>query len=236
MWFKTGLSEQLNAHRMLLFLCCMLLLIISFPFIHQWYSNYLVLIEALFILLLVMGIYGISHNTKLMSIALLIAILSAIISWFNYFIDSRLWLLANLVLQIGFFTITTSAIITHVLSYKHVSADAIYGAISAYLLIGIIWAFIYTALELAQPGSFKFPEALTLNSIQLAQQRFYFAHFFYFSLVTLTTLGYGDMVPLTLGARGFASLEAIAGQLYIAVLIARLVGLHISHTHWERSK
>ena len=57
----------------------------------------------------------------------------------------------------------------------------------------------------------------------------------YYSFITLTTLGYGDVVPVSAAARMFAAIEAVMGQLYLAVLVARLVGLHISHATMERS-
>ena len=103
-------------------------------------------------------------------------------------------------------------------------------AACAYLLIGIIWADVYAILENIVPGSF------TTGGIQLAADpgavivtaREQLAHFSYFSLVTLSTLGYGDITPVTRPARALASTEAIFGQLYLAVLIARLVGQAIS--------
>ncbi len=232
--FKIKALNYLDNNRMLVFLCCLLSLILCFPFIHEWFSHYLIIIESFFTLLLITGIYLSSRNPQILTISILFAVLSSVIIWFNFFINSNYLLIIGLVLQIIFFLITIFSIISHVLSFQKVNADAIYGAISAYLLLAIIWAIIYTALELAMPESFQFPHVFFHNNALLASHRFYFSQFLYFSFVTITTLGYGDIVPLSLEARGFASIEAVAGQLYVAVLIARLVGLHISHSHWER--
>lgn len=221
---------------MLVFLCCLIMLLVCFPFIQEWYANYLGLVEIFFTLLLTSGIYVISRDPQAFMLAFLIAVLSMIIMWFNIFLSSTTLLVIGVLLQITFFIITIVTILSHISAYQKVNADTIYGAISAYLLIGIIWAMIYTILEITMPGSFKLSHTLIHNNAFLAGHRFYFSQFIYFSFITLTTLGYGDITPLSLASRGFASLEAIMGQLYIAVLIARLVGLHISHTHWEQIK
>ena len=108
------------------------------------------------------------------------------------------------------------------------TVNLIYGSVCVYLLIGLVWAFIFSALEILYPGSFKFelqnPGAdvlLTTNQLQLSQ-------LLYYSYVTLTTLGYGDISPVSPPARSFATLEAIAGQFYLTILVARLVGLQIT--------
>lgn len=233
---KLKLYSYLKNHNMLVFLCCLLSLLLSFPFMHEWYSHYLVVIESFFTLLLISGIYISSRDPQILTISILIAVLSSVIIWFNFFINSNYLLITGLILQVIFFLITTFSIISHVLSFEKVNANAIYGAISSYLLLAIIWAIIYTALELAMPDSFQFPHVFFHNNALLASHRFYFSQFLYFSFVTITTLGYGDIVPLSLEARGFASIEAVIGQLYVAILIARLVGLHISHSHWEKIK
>jgi hypothetical protein len=97
------------------------------------------------------------------------------------------------------------------------------GAICVYFLVGIVWALLYSTLEFFQPGSFQMPQG-TVN--QATSQ----ATFTYYSYVTLTTLGYGEITPISGPARSFALLEAMMGQLYLAVLIARLVGIHIAQS------
>lgn len=137
-------------------------------------------------------------------------------------------------LEMGFFSLTTVTIIRFVLSYKRVTADKIYGAICGYLLIGIIWAFIYTTIENAAPASFSFTHGVHADYYHSFSHRFYFGQFIYYSFVTLTTTGYGDISPTSNLARVFSALEAVVGQLYVAVLIARLVGLHITHSFFAK--
>jgi hypothetical protein len=108
------------------------------------------------------------------------------------------------------------------LSAKIIHAEQIYAALSAYLLAGLFFGVLHWAVAIAWPGSFGesgatgTPAGLSLSTA------------IYFSFVTLATLGYGDVVPKTEAARGLAVLEAIGGQLYIAVTIAHLVGARLS--------
>lgn len=99
-----------------------------------------------------------------------------------------------------------------------VDGDHLMAALSAYLLVGVFWGAIYVAVEEGIPGSLlaagaRFPQGMSLPDG------------IYFSFVTLATLGYGDITPVTPVARGLAIFEAIIGQFYLAVLVARLVGL-----------
>ncbi|MEE9451402.1 MAG: potassium channel family protein [Gammaproteobacteria bacterium] len=221
-------------YRLLLLLIALLAMLITFPIVHEQYSAYILILELFVTILLIMGIYVISDNRSILTIAILMATLAFTIMWFNIILQSSNLLLFGLLLEIGFFLLTTYTIIRYVLTYKRVTADKIYGSICGYLLIGIIWAFIYTFIENFIPGSFEFNVPIHADYSYLFSHRFYFGQFIYLSFVTISTLGYGDIIPISTPARVFASLEAVAGQLYVAILIARLVGLHISHAAWER--
>lgn len=124
-----------------------------------------------------------------------------------------------------FLCFTVALIVRTVLTQARVSADTIVGAICGYLLIGVLWTDIYCALEVASPGSFS-----TSNSSpdDFADPDRRHATLEYFSFVTLTTVGYGDIFPVARAARALAVVEAIAGQFYLAVLVAGLVSLHVN--------
>ncbi|MFL6787613.1 MAG: potassium channel family protein [Sphingomicrobium sp.] len=100
-----------------------------------------------------------------------------------------------------------------VLKGGRITSEHIFAALSAYLLAGLFFGMAYFALELAMPGSFGGPSDFTRESA------------IYFSFVTLATLGYGDFLPKTDMMRGLVVFEVIGGQLFLAVMIARLVGL-----------
>jgi voltage-gated potassium channel len=105
------------------------------------------------------------------------------------------------------------------------SSDSILGAICGYLFLGLAWAVIYSLLEHVQPGSFTLSEALA----PLGERGSPLADVLtYYSLVTLTTVGYGDVVPATPIARTCAWMEAVSGQFYLAVVVAGLISLLVS--------
>jgi len=112
--------------------------------------------------------------------------------------------------------------LTRMFRRRSVTADMIVISLCAYLLIGLAWSYLYGALWLEDRSAF----GEDLGSIVVAEEAF--APLFYFSFVTLTTLGYGDLTPTEGLARSFAILEAIVGQMFVAVVLARLVGMHIA--------
>ena len=124
-------------------------------------------------------------------------------------------------------------------SEQQVTIEVISASLCGYLLLGVLWAIVYSLLDLVQANSFSFPSAVEeLISNEPSTLRFgteRSATALYFSYVTLTTLGYGDIVPATTTARMLCTVEAIVGQMYLVVLVARLVGLHIAHEQRGRS-
>lgn len=122
------------------------------------------------------------------------------------------------------------AILSTIMKSKKVTTETIYASICVYLLLGIIWTMLFSAMEIIEPGSFLSGGAPVVDFHGEPVERNVFANFIYYSFVTLTILGYGDITPVSPHARALSSLEAVVGQLYIAVLIAGLVGMHISHS------
>jgi len=104
-----------------------------------------------------------------------------------------------------------------------IDTNRIIGAISIYFLLALIWALIYSLIEVWQPNSFSIP-----NYVALGIRQQMICDLIYFSNVTLTTLGYGDIVPISNLARTLANLEAMAGQLYVAIVIASMVGMQVT--------
>ena len=100
---------------------------------------------------------------------------------------------------------------------KKVDATILLLAVNCYLLIGILWVFFYLLVEHANPGSFALAGNLEMPV---------WKHLYYFSFVTLTTLGYGDIQPISAIARSLAMVEAVSGVLFTGILVARLVGIY----------
>lgn len=113
----------------------------------------------------------------------------------------------------AFFALTAARLFSYLQNSRSVSQAQLYTAVSIYLLLGATWAALYGVMESLHPGSFQFGGQLTDRQ----------SDFIYFSLVTLSTIGYGDIVPLTGEARMLAALEGVTGVLYIAITVAILV-------------
>jgi hypothetical protein len=174
--------------------------------------------------ILLLGIYAISHVRRRLVIAVVLAIALLGTKWSGYIIANEMLLLVNNGLGVIFFTFTACLLLADVLRKGAVTAHKIYGALCVYLIIGLTWGFMFLTLEGFQPGSFLFGQA-RMSGVEKDP-----ATLVYFSFVTLSTVGYGDVTPLSPPARSFAFMEAIIGQIYLAVLVARLVGLHIAYS------
>ena len=131
------------------------------------------------------------------------------------------YLLATLVFSLAVAVMLLIHIFKHT---RRITADTIFGSISAYLLLGFGWACAYAILEGARPGSFNFGERtgnLTIDQVW---------NFIGFSFTTLTTLGYGNIAPMNARADALTSCEAMVGQFYMVVLVGRLIGLQVSQS------
>jgi hypothetical protein len=123
-----------------------------------------------------------------------------------------------------FFSLVTVVLLRRILmTGTHVTGQLIAGSVAVYLLLGVIFAYSYSLVENVVPGAFSLPDDVTDVHDAL----------FYYSWVTLTTVGYGDITPVAPIARSLAALEALIGPLYLTVLVARLVGMRISATDQE---
>jgi voltage-gated potassium channel len=116
----------------------------------------------------------------------------------------------------------TVGILRFVFSTRRVTVDSIFGAVVAYLLVACAFAVLEMALLHADRGSFRLPDGANESTAELR------ADMLYFSLVTIVTLGYGDIVPATSVARMVAAFEGVVGQFYVAAVVAMLVGRFIS--------
>ncbi len=158
--------------------------------------------------------YALTEEKKKAIIVLLIAAPFVILDGLNFFFTNRpLMVVAFSFGTILYFYIVV-LLVKNLLSIRVITADLIYCAISIYLLIGILWAGIYTVLEGISPGSFS----VTSETTDLL----------YFSFVTLTTVGFGDVAPLSVLGKRLAVFEAAMGSIYMAVIIAMIVGRYMS--------
>ncbi len=163
---------------------------------------------------LITGVYAVSNRRRQVVIAALLAVPAFGLGWLHVITGNPVIGTAESVFTVLFYAFTALVGLSRVLGERRITTDTIYGAVSVYLLMGLTWATAYGLVESISPGSFSgiHPDGA-----------FTFPAFIYYSFVTLATLGYGDITPVTDQARSLAVLETVSGTLYIAVLIARLV-------------
>jgi hypothetical protein len=183
---------------------------------------------------LVSAVYAVSQKKSLFVIAILLLCPALVGAWSVYFVESLSLELMGRGFSALFLAFAAISMMNHVFREDHVTADTIAGAICVYLLIGLTWANLYSVTELLLPGSFIFGPLTTRSAGSFAHHKA--SLFYYYSFVTLTTLGYGDITPLTPPARSLSMLEAVTGPIYLTVLVARLVALHISHSGQDRAR
>ena len=166
---------------------------------------------------LISGTYAVSRKRGIFVAAVVLALPALLAQWAGYFVKNPSFILMGNVFGMLALAYIAIIILSYLFRANEVTVDIILGAICVYFLIGLMWASAYSILAALQPGSFQISEGPGGGM----------SHFSYFSFVTLTTLGYGDVTPVSSAARSLSILEAVMGQLYLAVLIARLVGMHI---------
>ncbi len=183
-------------------------------------------IDILFSVMLIASAYAVSRQRKVLIIAIVLALPALGLWWGVRVVHSTPVILVGLIFSTVFFLFILGVLLHNVIHTERAGADIIYAAMSAYLLIGVTWSFFYALVEIVTPGAFDF--GFLLAQLELDAPHGELRLFSYYSLVTLSTLGYGDITPVTPLARSLSAMEAVTGQLFIAVLLARLVGLHIA--------
>ena len=196
-----------------------------------------------FILCLVMaaGAYAVSESKRMLMIALILGVPTVAATWAEILIRS-FWpdfddtaTAVRLISQAVFLGFTAGLIMRSVLKGRRVTTDKLAGAAAVYLMLGIVWTQFYALAELVEPNSFKSSTEGFVLGFGDAEVHKTFSLLMYYSFVTLTTLGYGDIVPVSNAARSLAWLEAMVGQIYVVVIIARLVGLHVAANEVEKT-
>ena len=216
--------------RHLALLISILLLFIVAPFVVPFHHGILVM-NVISAAVLVAGSYALIERKHLFAIAVGLSAIT-IVGTGLLIAFRQPWALLvshlSIVVLVAFFCVT---ILSYVLGSGRVTSDKIFAAICVYMLLGYGWTFVYSLLLELQPQSFATTsEVAPTNYVgRILQLR-------YFSFMTLTTVGYGDIVPRSPVARTMTVLEAVMGQFYLVALVGRLIGLHIVHGSDPRSR
>ena len=215
-------------------LCWLMGLILIAPWLTGGRNKGLIL-DLLNCIVLLSGVRAANPRRQSLFVCALLLIADLCSHWTAVFIPDRASFALHYGLTFAILVYTTRTILLAIVRNSQVTLETLKASVCVYLLIGLAWVYIYALIDLALPGSFL---------IRLDSQAVHFGHLvvsesfptlLYFSYSTLTTLGYGDILPLTGPARTFSYLQAIVGQIYLTVLIARLVGMHITQTSGGRS-
>ena len=202
-------------------LISLVVLFICAPFVEEFKVGDLV-VTGLFSLVLLAGVLAVADRKRILVFAIVLVIPAIAGRWINHFrpdlVSPAVFLTAGLIL-IAF---VVANLLRFVLRAPSVNVEVLCASIAAYLMLGLMWAMAYWLVDQMTPGG-----AFSFNTNAGPRSMKGFTGF-YFSFITLSTVGYGDITPVSMTARWLAAMEAMTGSLYIAVLIARLVSLYSS--------
>ena len=197
------------------------LLFFSLPFVEEIKGGDII-VSILLSLVLISAVLAVANRRRTFVVAVLLAIPAVVGRWINHFrphlLPPAVFLVAGLVLV----AFVVANLLRFILRAPSVNAEVLCASISAYLMLGLMWTMAYWLVDQLTPGgAFSFNTNAGPRSINGFNA-------FYFSFITLSTVGYGDITPVSRIARWLAAMEAMTGLLYVAVLIARLVSLYSS--------
>ena len=217
---KISFIELCKRDRYLFLLISFFLLILITP-LFEGFVELTTLLDISITVIFLSSIYAVSQKGQSFRIAvgLLLPVIAAI--WLTYFVHIPYLSLVGDCCSILFFAFTIIIILSSLFREDEVTLDVIYGSVAVFLLMALMWTFIFDVIEYLQPGSFL----VTASPSQGSR-----IHFVYYSFVTITTVGYGDILPVSMTARAFSIIEMLVGQIYLVVLVARLVGINIAQS------
>jgi voltage-gated potassium channel len=211
----------LKKHNFYYLLAGLLFLLVGLPLIRDLTgSDYIHVTELGFSVFLIIGIWSLPGTKSWFWSGIVLVTLGISSNFLAIAGAGHFFSYLSLISYIIFLLLTISLAIRQVVSSGPINTNRVIGAICIYLLLGLIWALFYVLLNMAIPGSF---------SAQIGGAPFQQVHhFMYYSFVTLTTLGYGDILPIRETARAFSTIETIFGQFYMAILVGGVVATFIA--------
>jgi hypothetical protein len=222
-------------HRFGLLFAALLVFFVVVPVVHQvrhaLHPAFGPFVEGLlFIAVLVGVIISISTSRTSKILALTFGVPVALLATLHAFRDWTWLAIIRHVLVAAFLGYAIAVMLRFILASRRITFNTVCASLCIYLLLGVLWALGYSLIDQFDPAAFYSTMTNESSEPLMRIGKGHSTAVLYFSFATLTTLGYGDIVPVSPVARTLATLEAITGQLYLAVLVARLVGLHIAES------
>ena len=180
-------------------------------------------------LFVVAGVATVLRSRAAAAGSIVLGLASSTVRWMNHIHPHVALERADGALALVFSALLAAVILVRVFGPGRMNLHRIQGAIAVYLLFAVIWALAYRLVVLSDPAAFSFPSA-TMDRETLI------ARLMYFSVVTLTTVGFGDITPVNPIARSLAGLEGFTGQLFPAITLARLVAMELYHHQQQRGE
>ena len=199
-----------------------LLLLVGIPLADEFDAMSRSLTRALALsCLLGIGLLSFRKGSRFFSVSLGIVIVGVLLNVIAAQTTNVAAIYGSFFAVMAFLLIAIFVTFRNVATDTDISANRIVGAVAVYLLLGVLWAIAYTVVDMVWPGSF--------TGFEAGADAEWDSEWLYYSFVTMTTLGYGDIAPVSPVARLLAYMQAIFGQLYIAILVAGLVSAYISN-------
>jgi ion channel len=217
-------SSDYSLSALLLFLCLNLFVVL--PMKHLEVRGR-VLVSIVFSLMLVSGIWTVARNWLMTAVIGSIVLTSLAVHWVRLLLGGRALAVSDAGMSTFFCVMLALVVLAQVFSAGPITAHRIQGAVAVYLLIGLAFAFAYQLIELQWSPAFSTPSLAADTSEEVAPG------FLYFSFVTLTTVGYGDITAIHPVARSLAIMEALIGQLFPTILLARLVSMELYYRQMD---
>jgi hypothetical protein len=201
------------------FLAALVLLLITVPLVDDFVGGELV--ESILItVVLLSAVVAVGGRRRSLIVGLVLVAPAVGAKWIAHIWPHHVPPETTQVAAIIFLAFVVYRLLHFILTAPQVDSEVLCAAIAVYLILGLVWGFIYILIDEVNPNAFAFTVAADPHPKMVRFQALYF------SFVTLTTVGYGDIVPLSKAARLFAVFESTVGMLYTTVLIARLVALY----------
>jgi voltage-gated potassium channel len=223
------IHKALQQNKFLYLFISLITFFIVDAFLKDHFFQYL--LNIFFSLVIIFSLYTIAYSKKLLFLtAIIIGIATMLVKWSQELVlPNYTMTIAQLSFAVTFFSLITFTTLYYTLSHRIITINTLFGAVSCYLLMGLTWGYLYTLLYFLNFDAFNINLPNTPGQINEATPLMS-----YYSFVTLTTLGFGDILPLSEPAKAFSWMEAVFGQIYLTVLIAQLVGRYIAHQHLSR--
>jgi len=195
----------------------------------------LVFLDLSFSLVLIVGVFAVSERKHIAITAMALVLIAQALTWTSHAVSSHVLILTGIAVNIIYLGYTVTLLLQHVIRSRTPTSNTIFAALCIYLLLGFIWAFLYSFMQDLDATSFYFNPDL-FPAIPKGKHLYsYLYYFIYFSFEVLTTLGLGDIMPASSWSRMVASMEAVLGQLYLVVMVTYLIGLHLNERNSRHS-